>query len=198
MKIDPRTEELLEIVRKRVDPEQVDYVLGGALAMAAHGYARHTSVVDLFIVEKDRHKVFRLLRDAGLQISAVMSPFHYMAVLPEHDDLDVRIDLLFPTTEPEMSAIDLPDRKSITQDTSPLNIFSVDLLAIAKFYSDRDEDEADLRAMYNRGIFDTQAVSRLIRREIDEDDADDWDRLIERFGRRRPSRKKPSKHIRCK
>lgn len=198
MKIDPRTEELLEIVRTRVDPEQVDYALGGALAMAAHGYARHTSDVDLFIAEKDRHKIFRLLRDAGLEISAVMSPFHYIAVLPEHGDLDVRIDLLFPATEPELSAIDLPDRKSITQDTSPLNIFPVDLLAIAKFYSDRDEDEADLRAMYNRGIFDTQVVSDMIRREIDEDDADDWDRLIERFGRRRPSRKKPSKHIRRK
>lgn len=194
--LDPRTQDLLDIVQQHVDTADIEYAVGGAIAMAAHGYARHTNDVDLFVVEKDRHKVFRALRDAGMQISAVASPFHYIAVLPEHANPDIRIDLLFPAGDPELSAIELPQRKSLTRGGSPLNVFPADLLAIAKFYADRDEDESDLRAMYTRGIFDPVQVGDLIEREFDEDDAVDWKALMAKFAHRKPPRKKPTKRMR--
>jgi hypothetical protein len=190
--VDPRLDELLAIIRDVIDPLGIDYAIGGALAMAAHGYVRNTRDVDLFVKEENRGTVLRALRAAGLSVSDVFRPHHFIALKPEHGDPDIRIDILVPAGEPDLSAIEWPDRLPIFKGGDPLNVVEPHLLAMMKFYSDRDDDEYDLKQMYTRGLFEPDAVRRMIE-SIDEDALVEWDALIAKFRKRRISRPKPTK-----
>lgn len=196
VKADPRVEELLDVVKEVIDPLGVDYAIGGAMAMASHGYARFTSDVDVFAPEASRYAILNAMRRSGFTVGTAMDPHHYFVMLPQHGgDPDVRIDLMFPAAEPDISAAEYPVRQPIFKGGDSLNVVEPSLLAMMKFYSDRDIDEDDLKAMYRRGIFDPDIVRQMIE-SIDNEDGEDtaaWDATIERFRARRVSRPKPKK-----
>lgn len=183
--------ELLEIIQSRIDPLGVQYAIGGALAMAAHGYSRPTEDVDLFVVEKsdrDRYAILQALRDAGLTTSAVMEPYHYIALDPQHVDPDVRIDVLFPEAEPDLSGVEWSTRKPLWRGGIELPVYDKNLLAIAKFYTDTAKGDSDLLGMFSRGVFDPDVVRMMIASMGDDDDLSDWDGLIATFRKRRGKR----------
>lgn len=188
--MDRRVKQLFEIFVGTVEPLQIDYAIGGAIAMHAHGHTRETTDVDAFLLDEDRNTILRAIRSEKLKVSTVMEPFHYVAYLPEHNDLDYRIDLLFPAAEPELSAIEFPDRVSIEGLTA--NVFPIDLLVMSKFYSDRTKDELDIVMLYDRGLFDPNSVMRIIE-SIDSEGAKDFAKLIEKIKKPRLARPRPKK-----
>ncbi len=188
--LEPRVLELVHDVAWAIAPIGVDYAIGRALAMGAHGARRHTSDVDIFAKDADRPAIMRALRQAGLETAAIMAPFHYIAYRPQHQDPEVRIDLLFPAGEPELSAIEFADR-GIVGDIE-LNVFPIDLLVASKFYSDRPEDGFDIKMMLNLGLFDPTAVRAVIA-SIDPDGAKDFADLIAALTAPRKPRKRPTR-----
>jgi hypothetical protein len=79
----------------------------------------------------------------------------------------VRIDLLFPSDDPEWSAVQFPETGIIAGLN--VEVFPVALLVASKFQSDREEDHADVKVMYERGLFDPAAVAEIFR-NMDSDD----------------------------
>lgn len=146
--------------------------------MAAHGAVRYTQDVNVFALDEDRRLVLSTLRLHGLRVVPVMEPFHYAAYLPDEPDPEVRIDVLFPAGEPELSAVEYPDRAEM--DGYEFNVFSCELLVATKFFSDRDKDESDIRTMLMSGLFEPQTVSALIR-SFDPIGAKQFDALIKRL-----------------
>ena len=186
--LDPRVEELLRIVQRRIGQLNVDYAVGGAIAMAMQGYARHTSDVDVFVLREDCPQVLAALRDGGLEVATLYEDAHYVATLPKHGDVDIRIDVLVPPGEPDLSAVEYP--REMRTDTGVLPIVQANLLAAQKFYANRDKDESDLRAMYRRGVINAKAVGELIH-SFDPEGSVEWAALIRRFDEPRVPRKLP-------
>jgi hypothetical protein len=151
------------------------YAIGGALAMSAHGYVRQTTDVDAFVLLEDRLEWLRAARAVGLTVDEVFSKVHYIAFLPKHRDPRVRIDLLFPAGEPELTAVEYPVPARIGGILA--DVFSIDLLAMAKFQSDRPEDARDFDRMFNLGMLDPVQLRRIIA-SIDRDEAKRFDRRI--------------------
>lgn len=156
--------------------------------MAVHGYSRSTKALDVFMLDENRGQVLRAMREQGLTVMPVFAPSHYIAYLPQHNDQETRVNLIFPVTEPELSAIEHPMKGNV--GGFPMNIFPINLLVMSKAYSDRPEDVQDIAAMLNRGMFDPAEVHRVIE-SIDHDGAEDFDALIEELMKRRKVRKKP-------
>lgn len=188
----PTVQKLLDIIASSIDRvEGLDYAIGDAIAMGAHGYRRHTSDVDLFAAEADRNRVLRTLREAGLEVAAVVGPSHYMAYDPDDNDVEARIDVMFPAGDPELSAVELPTRKNVYGH--PLNIFPVSVLVLSKFYSDRQKDEMDIAEMYNAGVFDPDEVRRVLA-GYDPARLGQYGEMLESF-RRKPRRTRPKTRL---
>lgn len=186
--MDPRTYELLKLTAKALEPLAKPYSIGGAVAMGAHGVRRYTTDVDVFALDADRNRILHALRSAGLEISAVFEPFHYFAYLPRHADPEIRVDVLFPAGEPELSAVEYPVRAKI--GSVEVNVFPRNLLVATKFYSDRLKDELDIAMMYTSGVFDPEAVRAIIA-SFDPEGAVDFAALIARLAKARPPRRRP-------
>jgi len=192
-KTDPSTEELLSVAIAAVTAAKVDsYAIGGALAMEAHGYSRSTKDVDLFVLHEDAHAVLRALRMKGMTVTPVFAPHHYVATIPGTTDIERRIDVLVPSGEPELSAIEWAESKPLFGKN--VLVFPVNLLAVAKGYSTRPEDETDLAAMLARGMFYPQEVSAIIA-TVDPDGAEQFDKLIGRIQKQRERRPKPTRRL---
>lgn len=161
--VDPKVHELLDAIHEIIEPMDVDYAIGGALAMAAAGYARHTKDVDLFVTEAGRIKSLMAFRRAGYTVTPVFEPHHYAVYLPGPiDDPEVRIDLMVPAGEPDLSAVEYPGRTALTKDGADFNVVTPNLLAVMKYVSDRDKDMDDLRAMYRHAVFDPDNVREIV------------------------------------
>jgi hypothetical protein len=173
---DPRVRDLLETFLRAAQETGRPYAIGGALAMAAHGYARQTNDVDAFLADGDIAAWSRALRAEGLRVEPVVGGIHYVASSPEHGD--VRIDLLVPADDPEWSAVQAPETGDIAGVRA--EVFPVSLLVAAKFQSTREEDHADVKAMYERGLFDPRAVVNVFRAMKDGELADEFARLYGR------------------
>lgn len=189
--MDPRVADLVRVVARAIDPLGVPYAVGGAVALGAHGVRRHTADVDVFALEADRPRIARALRTEGMQVSPIFEPHHYIARRPDEDDPEVRIDLLFPADDPELSGIEAPVRAQVAG--AELSVFSANMLALTKFYSDRIKDRADLAAMIQSGAFDPGEVRPLVA-HMDPERVAEWDESIAelskpRRGRPRPRRK---------
>jgi hypothetical protein len=184
--------ELVQIIERAVPPLGVSYAIGGAVAMNVHGYRRHTDDVDLFVGEQDRPTVLRALRAAGLVTAAMMAPYIYIAKLPNETDPNIRIDVLVPEDDPELSAIEMPAFAKIL-DTE-LRIFTAEMLALSKFYSERPEDHRDLQKMWELGLLDVTELRRLLSL-MDSGAVEVFDAetrsFSEKRGRQRPKRKRP-------
>lgn len=176
---DPRVKRMLADVARVVSPD-VSYGIGGAVAMAARGYARYTSDLDLFVTEADAPTVLRALRGAGYRVSEVFDRIHYAAYPPGDVDPDVRIDVLVPYDEPDFSVAD--GSEPLEVDGATVLVATATVLALQKFCSDRDGDARDLRAMYKLGVFDPELV-RLAITHIDDPERSPemWDALRARW-----------------
>jgi hypothetical protein len=186
--MDPRVLELIRRAASALEPLDVPYAVGGAVAMAAHGYARYTSDLDVFALDESKPSILRAFRKEGFIVEPLMPPMHYVAFLREHGDPTVRVDILFPADEPALSAVEYPVTVHIAGADLDLKVFPVDMLVAAKFYSDRPQDLHDIAAMLERGIFEPDEVHRLIS-SIDPEGAADFATLIQEL--RRPRRRRP-------
>jgi len=157
---DPRLRELLDRFLKMARIVRKPYAIGGALAMAAHGYQRQTTDVDAFLLEKDRWAWIRAAQKTGLTVDPVFRGHHYIAFLPEHGDPRVRIDLMFPAEASEVQAIRSPAAGEIGGVRA--KVIKLEMMAVMKFLSDRPEDRHDFLAMLERGLFEPDTVRILI------------------------------------
>ena len=148
------------------------YAIGGALAMGVHGYRRHTNDVDAYVTFEDRGEWIRALRTQGLMVTPLFSGVHYVATLPEQSNPEIRIDLLVPADDPDLSAIHMSSSAMIADRR--VEVWPIDPLVIAKFRSTRDEDRADVDKMFERGLFDPKSVRLFISRMSEPELAQDF------------------------
>jgi len=158
--IAPKVAQLLDLFLAAAKEVDRPYAIGGALAMGVHGYRRNTDDVDAYVEYKDRIEWVRALRDQGLTVAPLFTGVHYVAYLPKHNDPEIRIDLLVPAEDPDLSAVEVPDSATIAG--RHVEVWPVDLLVIAKYRSTRPEDNADVGKMFERGLFDSAAVRRIM------------------------------------
>jgi hypothetical protein len=141
---------------------EIPVAIGGGVAVNAYGVKRETTDVDAFLRDEDRPAIWSALREAGFRIGKIQPPFHYIAMLPGVDDPDIRVDLLFPVGEPELSAIDSPVPMEVWSVEAP--VFPVTLLVLSKLIAIADspergvKDRADLEELYNVGAFEPEAI----------------------------------------
>lgn len=142
---DPRAVRLLGKLLEVVRGLDVPMAIGGGLAVNLHGVERHTNDVDAFLRSEDRQAIVRALRQAGLTVDKVFGGFHYVAYEPDAPDLRVRINLMFPAGDPELAAVEHPVVLEKWGESIPA--FPVELLVLAKFYSDQPLDRWDIAAL---------------------------------------------------
>jgi hypothetical protein len=187
--LEPRVLELVHAVANSVTSLNVDYAVGGALAMGAHGARRYTSDVDLFIKDADLSAVMRSLRQEGLETTCGFGSNHYIAYNPDDGNPGVHVDVIVANEEPELSAVEHAERRLVGD--VELDVFRITLLVASKFYSDRPEDHFDIKMMLDRGLFDPAEVASVIR-SIDPDGADDFVQLIATLTAPRTPRRRPA------
>ena len=151
---------LLKKLAPLLKKAHVEYAVGGALAMSAHGYTRATDDVDLFFPEESRQKALRLLRTQGLQVVAIADPFHY-AVFPNKTDPSDRLDLMFPSAEHDVSAAEFPDEAVVDGVTLP--VWPMALIVAAKLMSTRPKDKQDLLALRDRALYEPKEVLKILK-----------------------------------
>lgn len=132
-----------------------DWAVGGAFAMAAHGYTRATRDIDLFIGDDAREPLLAALRSQGVAVDEVLEHIHYAAI-PDRRDPEERIDLLFPSSEPDVSALMAARPASVLRYRVP--VWPLHLIVVAKLLSDRDKDRHDLAELRKRGLIDAGRV----------------------------------------
>ena len=162
MKINDEILRMLKEVSQALDGAGVLYAVGGAVAMALHGARRETVDVDVFALEEARGKALRAIRDAGYRIEPIMESFLYAAWPPwETSDRDVRVDLRFPASEPELSGIERAQRIEIPGGLK-VRVFSPLMLTLSRLYSNQPKHLADLSIMYHRGLIPADEVNALL------------------------------------
>ena len=179
----------------------IAYAIGGATAMALHGYKRETQDVDVFVLDRDLNRFMVALRGAGLEVYAIAEASHFAARLPGDPEPERRINVLVPFSEPELSAAEFP--VEVETGSGKLRYMSPPLLAMVKFYAFDDSGDlrhaADLQAMYRRGVYDADHVRTMIL-SVDPERVEAFDRLVASFtsrGRRngRPQARLPEEHL---
>lgn len=153
----------VEIVKR----EGLTYAIGGGVAVNAYGFERETKDVDAFFRDEDRLKVIRAFREGGFAIDDALSPFMYMAREPTERNARVRVDLMFPQGDPELSAVEMaadakPSAEAIEEGIPPFKVFRVELLVLAKFYAGRPRDKLDIAQLLELGAFAPAAPLKLL------------------------------------
>jgi hypothetical protein len=166
---DPKLRELLVAFTKMASKVRRPYAIGGAVAMSAQGYTRHTTDLDAFLLRRDALAWFRAARAEGLSVTPVFEGHHYMAWFQKHGDPEVRIDLMFPSEEIYLGGVRDPKKANIGGISS--KVLPIELIAAAKFTSDRDKDKFDFDALLNRGIIEPETVAFLLRAAGDKAEA---------------------------
>lgn len=185
---DPRALSLLKRLLETLRAIDVPVAIGGGLAVNLHGVERHTDDVDAFLRSEDRLAVVRALRQAGFTVDKVFGSFHYVAYEPGAPDLRVRIDLMFPAGDPELAAVEHPVVLEKWGEVIPA--FPVELLVLAKFYSDQPLDRWDIAALFENGSFEPGTVRALLA-TLDAENVPDFDALMAEIRRPRQGRKRP-------
>ena len=173
----PRTIALLARFLRIMRGKRIPFAIGGGIAVNVHGYERETKDVDAFFRNEDRYRVLRTMREAGFEIDDPYSPYIYFAFPPNAKSVRYRVDLMFPQDDPEISAVEMPERVRRWGLTFP--VFSAELLALTKFVSERPGDRRDFLKLYELGGFDVKEARRLLR-HIDRDRLALFDELTER------------------
>lgn len=162
---------MLQVTSQR----NIQFAIGGGIAVNIYNIQRFTSDIDAYFKEEDRIEILRALRQAGFETCKVFAPNHYIAFLPKHNDPRIRIDLLFPEGEPEISAIEKP--LIVNKWNMNIPVFPVEFLVLAKFYSNQPLDKWDIAALYMIGAFEEQTVRDLLS-TIDPEQVDEFNELM--------------------
>jgi hypothetical protein len=170
-------ERLLGLAIKAAKSSRVEYAIGGAFAMRAHGYSRETQDVDVFVLPSESHRYLLALRKLGLQVVSLMSNIHYAAYLPESTNKEQRIDVILPYEDLEMSAVQFSKPMKIMEKSA--QVFQMDYVIATKFCADRPRDERDILDMLYLGFFDPVSAHRLIQ-TIDKSEAKRFQKFIEK------------------
>jgi len=173
----------------------IPHAVGGAVAMAAYGYNRATSDIDIFIDPNQLDPVLGAMRALGYNVRLVFDETHYEVSSPELDrrrgDREAHADLLFASADPDWSALMAPDLARIYD--REISVFPAVLLAAAKFYAGRVKDELDLVEMLSRGIYNPVEVQAMLRAMQDEEAALAFEAMVARWRAPRPRRNRPPK-----
>ena len=167
----------LVAVAEELDGLDADWAIGGATALAVHGYERATRDVDLLVGDDSRVALLAGLDARGLRVEEAFAPSHYVVAVRGTRDPDVRIDLLFPALGAE--CLGLLAARRVTLAGREMPVMPLAYLAAAKLAVDPREDpdryakdQHDLRALWSRGLLDVledsaELSSVLLRTNID-------------------------------
>lgn len=185
----PKVKRLTVICAGELDRLDADWAIGGAVAMAAHGFERATMDIDLFIGDDVREEFLARLEQRGLDAEPLFEPSHY-SLVPDRAVEDVRVDLLFPASAPETLAIMAARRENVAGKELP--VWPLEHIAAAKFMTDPHidpvrarKDAADLEELRVRGMLDVARIERVL---DDCRDAAARERLFDLVGRHRRRR----------
>jgi len=147
---------------------RVRHAVGGSLAMAAHGYRRETTDIDVFIDAKQKPAAMRAIRKLGWPTASVFRGFHHIAEIPGFDIDDLRVDLLFPADDPDWSAVQAPERVhigSVQFDAFPLLLLILaKVQAVSDMGEEGDKHLGDLKELWRRGLIEEVPLIKLARR----------------------------------
>jgi hypothetical protein len=179
--MDPAVKKALRVCAEELDALDADWAIAGATAMQAHGYARATRDVDLFIGDDVRLELLARLRGRKLAPTAIFSPHHYRVAPAGRRDPEASIDLLFPALGVE--SLGLLAAKRHTVEGVELPILPIQHIVALKLTTDSAidpsrylRDQADLVAMRDRGLVDPARVAEILE---DVGDREARDRLTE-------------------
>ena len=163
LRLDPALERTLETCAEELDALDADWAIAGATAMHAHGYARATHDIDLFVGDSARRELLERLRARGLPVQAIFSPIHYRITPPRRRDPEAAIDLLFPALGVESLGLLAARRTSL--GGTPMPVIPIHHLVAQKLTTDPEidaarhvRDLADLVALRDRGLIDASRV----------------------------------------
>ena len=98
--------------------------------MAAHGFTRETRDIDVFVSPDSREETLQLCGELGLPLEQIFAETHY-AYIPDASDPDQRIDLLFPHSRPDITAVVFPVRRQLRGVEYP--IWDLHLIAVQSY-----------------------------------------------------------------
>jgi len=156
------------------------YAVGGAIGMAAAGYPRQTSDIDVFVRQADVREWLKAAREEGLDTSVVHSGTHSMAFDLANRDPRIRIDLLYPVEPLYVQGMKAAVPGTVGDVTT--TVYPATWIAAMKFVSDQPEALHDFDAMYQRGLFELEAVRALL--HYAHEDVATYNRYIRKFARR--------------
>ncbi len=160
--------DLLRSIAQAMEKNKLDYAIGGAVAMAAYGYARNTSDIDLFVSREQKPKVLAALRKLGLDIVPVFRGAHYLGQVPGVPIGKLSVDVLFPEQDPDWSAVQMPE--TVRVDRVRFEAFPLSLLFLAKAQAVLDggdtemKHEHDLRHLLQEGLVDEPEILKMAKR----------------------------------
>jgi len=139
--------ELLRVV-SALESREIPYALCGGLAVAAHGYVRATTDIDIVVVKDDLDDVRSALKDAGFYIDNGIIPFpslgfsfYRMAKILENEVL--MVDVLFADPESSM----WQSRTKVTFEDTDIWVLSKSELIKMKSSSERTKDKLDIEQL---------------------------------------------------
>ncbi len=188
-KVDAEVLRMLKDVAHALNASNVSYAIGGAVAMALYGVRRQTMDVDVFFPQEAKANALEAIRKIGYHIEPIGAPFLYAAYPPwETSDREIRVDLLFPEDDPELTAIQTAEAVEISEETT-VPVFSPLMLTLSRLYSDQPRHLADLQMMFDRGLIPVKEVV-LILQEHDPEMLTEFRRFLDKVTgpqkRRRP------------
>jgi hypothetical protein len=186
---------MLKEVAGVLNEARVPYAVGGAVAMALYGVRRATMDVDIFSLESAKRKVLRALRNIGYEIEPAGAPFLYLAYPPwQTSGRDVRVDLLFPADEPDISGVETAQNIEVEPGLK-VKVFSLVMLTLSRLYSDQPRHRTDLYLLHERGLLPVEEAMEILE-EYDPRTAREFQELVEDMVRptRRGERPRRWKH----
>lgn len=142
-------------------PLDTEWAIGGAVAMAANGYLRATTDVDVFVADEAREELLEGLERLGHAVRTINAPLQY-SVGPEHKD---HVEFLFPSDMPEVQAIWKPMDVVVKGEVMP--VMRCEYLVAAKLLIEPNDprhgkDGHDLLALRDRGLIDGPKVLEVL------------------------------------
>lgn len=190
--LDSRTVNLLQTTARVFKALGVNYTVGGGMAVLVHGVSRHTDDVDVFLLKKDRARIFAALRKEGMMIMPAMEPYHYMAFRLEYTDPRIHIDLLFPEDPLEQFSVRHPQRGALWD--AEFNVTSPAMLVAIKYATNEPRHRNDAFLLLQQGATTKKAVYDLLHSEDPKVATQfvNWLRRMENGGK--GTKKNPRKH----
>lgn len=167
--VSPRVAELLAKLKKITMEARSPHAVGGALAMATHGYRRHTDDIDVFVRPEDLRKWKAAARKHGLILfDPSGNDAQIVAYMPKHIDAenpraipDEHIDFLPATDDAEREALEHAAPGDV--GGKKFNVVTADFLAMIKVLSDRDwKDHPDFFAMLDKDIVFVETIRFMV------------------------------------